>query len=90
MLIKQSELSRSICILDNKLKNKEETQPFCLSLSRASALTEDLEDEDFDRHVEDQSVSPVLSDAVKRNRKRRDYSGVTKRRSASIKTKGKG
>ena len=89
MLIKKSLIERSICILDNKFKNNEDVQPFSLILNRASALTEDLVDEENDRRMEDQSDFPVLSDTVKRTRKRRVYFGTSKRRSARIKIQNK-
>ena len=83
MLIKQSELNRNISFLDKKLNNTEDV-PVSLILNRSSALTEDLENEEFDRSVDNQSDYTILSHTVKRTRKRKDYSGVAMRRSARI------
>ena len=85
LAIKKTDFYRTFCMLNKNATEKDIEQPFSLVLNRASALTEDLDDEDFDRNLEGESDIPVVVQSVKRTRRRKDYSCSHKRRSARIK-----
>ena len=89
-MIKDSEVERHVFILQNNLNQKEDWQPHSLILNRASSLTEDLEGDDYVRDLEDQADASILSECVKKNRKKKDYSNVNKCRSIRIKLQKKG
>ena len=84
-LIKKSELTRSGTMLQNNLNDKYDDQPHSLILNRASCLTEDLEEDDISRSLEDRTDFSIQSEKVKRTRKKRVYSNSKKRRSDRIK-----
>ena len=88
-MIKDSEVERTLTILQNNLNQKENGQPHCLILNRASSLTEDLEGDDNVRDLEDQMDASIISERVKKTRKKKVYSYVTKRRSNRIKIQKK-
>ena len=84
-LIKKSEKERSVFLLQHNLKNNYDEHPHSLILNKASCLTEDLEEDDVSRNLEDMTDFSVQSEKVKRTRKKRVYSGSNKRRSTRIK-----
>ena len=86
-LIKQSELDRTVSILQNNLKPVDD--PHCLILNRAASLSEDIEEDDFSKAVEDIGDFAVAVEKVKKTRKRKDYSYAHRRRSARIKVKSR-
>ena len=51
LAIKKTDFDRTFCMLNKNAAEKDIEQPFSLVLNRASTLTEDLDDEDFDMRV---------------------------------------
>ena len=88
-LIKKSELDRSLTILQNNLRENYDEHSNSLILNRASCLTEDLEDDDISRNIEDRDDFFIVSERVTRTRKKKDYSNLNRRRSAIIKIQNK-
>ena len=82
-ILKQSKLDRTVCTLQKNLW--DEDQPHYLVLNRAASLSEDLEEENYSMTGADTMDFAVVSEKVRKPRKRRDYSGVAWRRSARIK-----
>ena len=88
-LIKSSELARTISVLENNLNQNYDEHPHSLILNKAASLTEDLEEDDLVRSMEDRTDFSIVRETIKKTRKRKDYSTFTNRRSARLKIKTK-
>ena len=77
-LIKQYEIERSATMLQHNLKDNYDDHPHSLILHKASCLTEDLEEDDISRTLEDRTDFLIQSEKVKRTRKKRVYSNSNK------------
>ena len=72
-------------LLQHNLKNNYDDHPHSLILNKASCLTEDLEEDNISRNLEDRKDFSIQSEKIKRIRKKRVYLGSNNRRSARIK-----
>jgi hypothetical protein len=87
-IIKENEFQRTLTILkknESRLEKSGEHLP-CLTVSHASELVGDLDDDDFPLDAELLCASPVTN-KTKRNKKKRSYDKTKVRRSNRIRNK---
>ena len=83
-LIKENEVQRTLTILNNDTVSEKRDDPVpCLVVTRASALSGDLDD---DESLFDDDFQPVLK-KKKHNKKKKSYDKTKVRRSNRIRTK---
>ena len=85
-ILKDSELNRITCqVLEKNVALSDLHDPQNLILNRAASLSEDLEEDELARNMEDQLDPIVPLEKIKKRRQRKDYSTSTRRRSVRIK-----
>ena len=87
--IKDSEFNRSLVLLQKNVGSIDMDDPQNLILNRAASLSEDLEDDELNRNLEDQLDLIVPVEKTRKNRPRKDYSSTTRRRSVRLKKQSK-
>ena len=87
--LKDSEFNRSLVSLKKNVGLADADEPQNLILNRAASLSEDLEDDELNRNLEDQLDLVVPVEKTRKNRPRKDYSSTTRRRSVRLKKQSK-